>query len=136
MYSDRNDSAVNRRQLLVGASAIGIYSAGNILGLPDRGLADDLTTAKSLINGFDAFRRQTFAFINFFKVFRDRAPSSGRAALLRQINIDGYPTGAISVDYGSGINCPGEPFVAPNVVWVLKWSGRGGGILDNGGAGF
>src|SRR2546422_9960180 len=106
MYSDRNDSAVNRRQLLIGASAAGIYFAGNILGLPDRGLAQDLTTAKSLINGFDAFRRQTFAFINFFKVFRDRA-----AARPQQINVDGYPTGPFPVDYGSGINCPGEPFI-------------------------
>jgi len=136
MYSDRNDSAVNRRQLLIGASAAGIYSAGNILGLPDRGLAHDLTTAKSLINGFDAFRRQTFAFINFFKVFRDRAASFGQAARPQQINVDGYPIGAIAVDCGCGINCQGELFIAPNVVWVLKWSGNGGGILDNGGAGF
>ena len=136
MSSGRNDSTVSRRQLLIGASALGIYSADNIFGLPNRCLAHDLTTAKSLINGFDAFRRQTFAFINFFKVFRDKTPSFEQAAFQQQINVDGYPIGAIAVDYGSGITCPGEPFVAPNVVWVLKWSGKGGGILDNGGAGF
>src|SRR6266508_3007171 len=122
MSSGRDDTNVSRRELLASASALGICSAGIAFGWSNRGLAHDLTTAKSLINGFDAFRRQTFAFINFFKVFRDRTASFEQAALQQQINVDGYPVGAIAVDYGGAIACEGEPFIAPDVVWVLKWS--------------
>jgi hypothetical protein len=69
-------------------------------------------------------------------VFRDRGASSEQVAFQQKIDVDGYPVGAISADYGSSIACEGEPFVAPDVVWILKWFGKGGGVLDNGGAGF
>ena len=136
MFSiDRDSTLITRRELLAGvavgsvACAIGLGSSSSVVALGS-------TKARSLINGFDLFRRQTFAFINFFKVFRNQAAPYRQLSPEANINVDGYPLGALENDYGSAIKCEGEPFLAPDVVWVLKWRGNGGGVLDNGGAGF
>lgn len=126
---------VTRRELLVG---VAVASVGWAIGpsCSNSAVAPGSTKARSLINGFDLFRRQTFAFINFFKVFRNQAAPYRQLFPGSNVNVDGYPLGALENDYGSAIGCEGEPFLASDVVWVLKWRGNGGGVLDNGDAGF